>query len=80
MSQCVLGQEYQVSALLGGKDVVEYLLSLGLFPGAWFRLVGKGKRYFVLAIKDGRYAIDLSLAEQILLQKTEVEVAECDCD
>lgn len=65
------GEDYWVLSLEGSKKVKNYLLSLGLFPGESLRVLWKSKTNFVLSLKEGRYAIDDTLAKQILLTEKE---------
>ncbi len=62
----VLGKEYAVRSLhTGDKELEQFLFSLGCYTGQPITVVSRKRRSCVVAIKDGRYAIDDQLARAI---------------
>ncbi len=61
-----IGREYPVRAMhTGDKELEQFLFTLGCYPDQPITVVSRKKRSCVVAIKDGRYAIDAQLAAAI---------------
>ena len=61
-----LGREYTVSALsVEDEALTAFLFSLGCYSGQPITVISRKKSGCVVAIKDGRYAMDNNLAAAI---------------
>lgn len=49
------------------KELNSFLFSLGCYDGEPITVISKNKSGCVVAIKDGRYNIDISLAKSIII-------------
>ena len=68
LKEAVIGQEYTVKSVnTNDEDMVSFLLTLGCYEGAPITVVQDLKTGYIVSIKDGRYSIDNSLAEAILV-------------
>ena len=66
LRQADLGREYTVSAIaVEDEELVSFLFSLGCYSGQPITVISRKKSGLVVAIKDGRYAIDHHLAAAI---------------
>ena len=64
-----LGKEYTVAAVeVEDAELVSFLFSLGCYSGQPIVVVSRRRSGCVVAIKDGRYAMDNNLAEAIALE------------
>lgn len=69
LKDAVEGQEYTIKEILSDdEELNSFLFSLGCYGGEKITVVSKKKSSCVVSIKDGRYNIDIQLAEAILIQ------------
>lgn len=69
LKDAVEGQEYTIKEILSDdEELNSFLFSLGCYSGEKITVVTKKKKSCVVSIKDGRYNIDIQLAEAILIQ------------
>ena len=62
------GKEYIIKQLVTDDEELDaFLFSLGCYSGEPITVVSKLKNSCIVSIKDGRYNIDLQLAEAILI-------------
>ncbi|MBR6755368.1 MAG: ferrous iron transport protein A [Peptococcaceae bacterium] len=62
------GKEYIIKQILTDDEELDaFLFSLGCYSGEPITVVSRTKNNCVVSIKDGRYNIDLQLAEAILI-------------
>ena len=62
------GKEYVVQRIeTDDEDLNAFLFSLGCYSGEPITVVSRRKNNCVVAIKDGRYNIDVQLAEAIIV-------------
>lgn len=63
-----LGTEYLVRDIkTDDEEMKAFLFSLGCFSGEPITVVSRKKKNCVVSIKDGRYNIDIDLADAILI-------------
>ncbi len=61
-----LGKEYIIRSIATGDDELDaFLFSLGCYAGQPITVISRIKSGCVVSIKDGRYSIDIPLAEAI---------------
>lgn len=48
--------------------IMEFLFSLGCFPGETITIISKLASNFVVSVKDARYSIDSELAKVIVVE------------
>ncbi len=66
LMQAEIGREYTVRSLhTGDGELEQFLFSLGCYADQPVTVVSRKRHSCVLAIKDGRYAIDSHLASAI---------------
>ncbi len=66
LTNAQLGQEYVVQNIVTGDEELDaFLFSLGCYAGEPITVVARRKGGLTVSIKDGRYSIDLPLAEAI---------------
>ncbi len=62
------GKEYTIQRIeTDDEELDEFLFSLGCYSGERITVVSRGKGGCTVSIKDGRYNIDNSLAEAIIV-------------
>ena len=62
------GREYIIRGIeTDDDDLNSFLFSLGCYSGEPITVVSRKKNNCVVSIKDGRYNIDMQLAEAILI-------------
>jgi len=62
------GKEYIIRGIeTDDEELNAFLFSLGCYSGEPITVVSRLKKSCVVSIKDGRYNIDLQLAEAILI-------------
>ncbi len=60
------GKEYRISRIdTDDEELDAFLFSLGCYSGEAITVVSRLKKSCVVSIKDGRYNIDMSLAQAI---------------
>ncbi len=60
------GKEYKISRIdTDDEELDAFLFSLGCYSGESITVVSRLKKSCVVSIKDGRYNIDMQLAEAI---------------
>ena len=63
-----LGTEYLVRDIkTDDEEMKAFLFSLGCFSGEPITVVSRKRKKCVVSIKDGRYNIDIDLADAILI-------------
>ncbi len=63
------GTSYKVLSIdTQDPELESFLLTLGCYVGEGITLVSKVGQNYVVAIRDGRYNIDLNLASAILIE------------
>lgn len=63
-------KEYLVKEILTNDDELdEFLFSLGCYSGETITVISKKKNGCTVAIKDGRYNIDMELADAISIEE-----------
>ncbi len=63
-----LGTEYLVRDIkTDDEEMKAFLFSLGCFSGEPITVVSRKRKNCVVSIKDGRYNIDIDLADAILI-------------
>ena len=63
-----VGKVYTVDTIKTGDEELEaFLFSLGCYSGEPITVVSKRRSGLIVAIKDGRYNIDTSLADAIFV-------------
>ena len=68
LSDAVEGKVYIVKDVhTDDEELNDFLFSLGCYSGEPITVVSRNKSGCVVAIKDGRYNIDIELAETILI-------------
>ena len=61
-----IGKEYIIRSIrTGDEELNAFLFSLGCYSGEPITVVSRRRSSCVVAIKDGRYNIDIQLAEAI---------------
>ena len=66
LSEAVEGKEYVIKEIITDDEELDaFLFSLGCYSGEKITVVSHIKGGCVVSIKDGRYNIDLQLAEAI---------------
>lgn len=66
LRDAMVGQEYTVKSIeTGDEELNSFLFSLGCYSGEPITVVSKKKTNCTVSIKDGRYNIDIHLAEAI---------------
>ena len=64
------GIEYTVKSVnTADEELNSFLFSLGCYSGEPITVIKRRRRGLTVAVKDGRYSIDLNLAEVILLEE-----------
>ena len=65
-----LGRVYIIDRILTNDDELDaFLFSLGCYSGEPIVVVAKRKSGLTVSIKDGRYSIDLQLADAITVRE-----------
>ncbi len=60
---------YTVVEILTGDDsMIEFLFSLGCYPGQGVTIISKLGSNFIINVKDARYSIDEQLAKAIQVE------------
>lgn len=68
LREAELGKEYLVRDIVtDDEEMKAFLFSLGCFSGEPITVVSRKKKNCVVSIKDGRYNIDIDLADAILI-------------
>ncbi len=68
LNDAELGKEYIIRAIeTDDEELDSFLFSLGCYSGEPITVVSRRKGSCVVSIKDGRYSIDLQLADAILI-------------
>ncbi len=68
LKQATQGQEYVIKAIrTDDEELNAFLFSLGCYSGEKITVVSHLSGGCVVSIKDGRYSIDNSLAQAILI-------------
>ena len=63
------GKEYTISNIVSEDDELNsFLFSLGCYVGEPITVISRRRGVMTVSIKDGRYSIDLALAEAISLK------------
>ena len=64
-----VGKEYIIAAInTDDEELDSFLFSLGCYSGEPITVVTRRKKNLVVSIKDGRYSIDIPLAEAITVE------------
>jgi ferrous iron transport protein A len=64
-----VGKEYIIQSLETGDEEIEsFLFSLGCYSGEPITVISRRRWGMIVSIKDGRYNIDLNLAEAITVR------------
>lgn len=65
-----IDQTYKVVEIkTNDGEVIEFLFSLGCFPGEQLTIISKLASNFVISVKDARYSIDGELAKVIIVEE-----------
>lgn len=68
LREAELGTEYLVRDIVtDDEEMKAFLFSLGCFSGEPITVVSRKRKNCVVSIKDGRYNIDIDLADAILI-------------
>ncbi len=68
LTEAVEGKEYIISRIeTDDEEMDAFLFSLGCYSGEPITVISHLKGGCVVAIKDGRYTIDVQLAEAIIV-------------
>lgn len=68
LNHAELGKEYIIRAIeTDDEELDSFLFSLGCYSGEPITVISRHKGSCVVSIKDGRYSIDLQLADAILI-------------
>ncbi len=68
LNHAELGKEYIIRAIeTDDEELDSFLFSLGCYSGEPITVISRRKGSCVVSIKDGRYSIDLQLADAILI-------------
>ncbi len=68
LSQAEIGKEYIIREInTDDEELNAFLFSLGCYSGEPITVINRLKGGCVVAIKDGRYNIDLQLAQSIII-------------
>lgn len=68
LKDAIEGKEYIIKDIkTDDEELNAFLFSLGCYSGETITVVSKKKSGCIVSIKDGRYSIDSSLAEAILI-------------
>lgn len=66
LKDAVEGKEYEIKEIAtDDEELNAFLFSLGCYSGETITVVSRLKKSCVVSIKDGRYNIDMQLAEAI---------------
>ncbi len=66
LTTAALGKAYPIRSIdTGDRELEQFLFSLGCYKGEDITVVSRKRHSCVVAIKDGRYAIDAQLARAI---------------
>ena len=66
LSVAEIGKEYQIQRVVTHDEELDtFLFSLGCYSGEPITVVSRRKSGCVVAVKDGRYSIDMPLARAI---------------
>ena len=69
LRDAVEGKEYIVNSINTGDEELEaFLFSLGCYEGESITVIARRRSGMTVSIKDGRYTIDLALAEAISIE------------
>ncbi len=62
------GKDYLIENItLEDTELKSFLFTLGIFEGGTLRLISRFKKNLVIAARNGRYSIDLAIADGIYL-------------
>ena len=68
LTQAAVGQEYLVKDIFtDDEELNEFLFTLGCYSGEPITVVSHLHKGYVICVKDGRYNIDESLAQAIII-------------
>ena len=68
LTQATVGQEYLVKDIFtDDEELNEFLFTLGCYSGEPITVVSHLHKGYVIWVKDGRYNIDESLAQAIIV-------------
>ena len=68
LTNAVVGQEYLIRDInTDDEEMKAFLFSLGCYSGEPITVVSRRRGGCVVSIKDGRYNIDMQLAEAIVV-------------
>jgi len=68
LKQAVLGEEYTIRQIdTDDEELNAFLFSLGCYSGETITVIARRNGGCVVSIKDGRYNIDMQLAEAIIV-------------
>ncbi|MBO5023751.1 MAG: ferrous iron transport protein A [Clostridia bacterium] len=70
LTAAIEGKEYIVQRIeTDDEELDAFLFSLGCYSGEAITVIAKRKSGCVVSIKDGRYNIDMQLAEAIIVKE-----------
>ncbi len=70
LRDCTVGEEYRVLAInTGDAELDAFLFSLGCYSGEPITVIARRRGGCTVSIKDGRYSIDMPLAEAISVEE-----------
>ena len=61
------GQTYIVDEVIGSDKIKDFLFTLGCYEDCEITVITRLSGNIIVNIKDGRYAIDNSIAENVIL-------------
>ena len=68
LTNAQVGVDYIIQRIdTADEELNSFLFSLGCYSGEPIRVVSRRRSSCVIAVKDGRYSIDIQLAEAILV-------------
>ena len=68
LTEAIEGKEYIIQSIeTDDEELNAFLFSLGCYSGEKITVVSRLRNSCVVSIKDGRYNIDLQLAEAIII-------------
>ncbi len=68
LKAAIAGEEYIVKHIITDDEELDaFLFSLGCYAGQPITVISKSKGGCIVSIKDGRYNIDNTLAEAIII-------------
>jgi ferrous iron transport protein A len=70
LSNAIVGKEYTIRCIdTDDEELNAFLFSLGCYSGEPITVVARKRNNCTVAIKDGRYNIDIQLASAIIVEE-----------